>query len=280
MMMALWAASAAQGAQELPGRVKLEDTVSVTCFTAPYRDVALASEIGGVVTQVLVEEGDAVRKGQPLVRLNDDVYRAQLAISKAQVEKAKHSVEAAKVEYETRLRDYNRAADLFKKQVVSSEEFDEAKRKMLVSKIGLDNALAQQKQAELTVKRDEVLLKQTVITAPFDGIVYRIVKREGAAVERERDVLMHMASIDPLYVIAYVPIQTVGHIRVGDRAGLVLEHMPKAPLVCTVAVVDKVADAASGTYRVKLLLRNPRQSLPAGAKGSVTFRLTKKQRGR
>jgi len=133
------------------------------------------------------------------------------------------------------------------------------------------------REAELTVARDQELVKQAQISAPFEGLVYRIVKRDGEAVEAQRDVLMYIASIDPLYVIAHVPIKTIGYIKPGDKAGLVLEHLPKARFPCQVEIVDKVADAASGTYRVKLVMRNPEKKLPAGAKGEITFKLPKRQ---
>jgi len=266
--------------QELPGRLHQEGIVSVTCFTMPYRELALASEAGGVLMEVLVKEGDSVHKGQPLVRLKADVLKAQLEISKSRVISAQHTIDASEVEYETRKREYDRMEKLLKGKggVVSQEEYDQAKRDMLVAQIGLAGAKAAKREAELTVARDQASLDETQINAPFDGLVHRILKREGEAVERERDVLMSLASIDPLYVIAYVPISTIGYIKQGDKARLVLEHMPKTAMVCQVDVVDKVADAASGTYRVRLVLPNPGKKLPAGAKGQITFKLPKRHR--
>ena len=83
-----------------------------------------------------------------------------------------------------------------------------------------------------------------------------------------------MVTVDPLDVITYVPIDTVGHIRVGSTASLKLEGVAPAPLVCTVKVVDRVTDPASGTYRIKLSLPNPDRLIPAGARGNLTFVLS------
>ncbi len=241
----------------------------------PYRESALASEVGGVLMEVLVKEGDSVRKDQPLVRLKADVLKAQIEISKSRVISAQHTIDASEVDYDTRRREYVRMEKLLRDKggVVSQKEYDDAKRDMLVAQIGLAGAKVAKREAELTVARDQALLDQTQIDAPFDGLVRGILKREGEAVERDRDVILSLASIDPLYVIAHVPISTIGYIKPGDKAQLVLEHMPKTVLVCQVDVVDKVADAASGTYRVRLLLPNPGKKLPAGAKGQITFKL-------
>ena len=265
--------------QELAGRLRRDSTVTVTCFTTPYRELALASEAGGVVTRVLVKEGESVREGQLLVQLKADVLKAQLEISKSRVVSTQHTIDASEVEYQTRKREHDRMEKLLKGEqgVVSQEEYDQAKRNMLVAEIGLAGARAAKREAELTVARDQELVKQAQISAPFEGLVYRIVKRDGEAVEAQRDVLMYIASIDPLYVIAHVPIKTIGYIKPGDKAGLVLEHLPKARFPCQVEIVDKVADAASGTYRVKLVMRNPEKKLPAGAKGEITFKLPKRQ---
>lgn len=64
---------------------------------------------------------------------------------------------------------------------------------------------------------------------------------------------------------------TSGRIKVGMKAVATLENMADKPLEATVAVVDPVADAASGTYRVKLTLPNPDKALTAGAKGTLGF---------
>ncbi|MCD4689234.1 MAG: efflux RND transporter periplasmic adaptor subunit, partial [Desulfuromonadaceae bacterium] len=88
------------------------------------------------------------------------------------------------------------------------------------------------------------------------------------------DAVLTVASIDPLNVEVVVPVAQFGSIRKGMRA----EVRPEAPVggtyIATVVIVDRVIDAASGTFGVRLLLPNPSNKLPAGLNCDVTF-LTK-----
>ena len=87
--------------------------------------------------------------------------------------------------------------------------------------------------------------------------------------------MLILVSVDPLFVIAYVPMSAGNRIRAGDKAQFRLDDVPGQPLECQVAVVDRVGDAASGTCRVKLTLPNPGRQIKAGAKGKVVFPLSK-----
>lgn len=248
--------------------------LEVTGFTIPFRELAIASEIGGVLTDVKIDEGEQVKKGQVLVQLRDDILRAQLDISKANVVAAEHEIEAAQATYETEKLEYDRIAKLFNDGTVSTEEHGVAKLEMRIAKIRYENALHTKKIYELTVIRDEEGVRRTQIRSPCDGLVHRVLKREGEAIEQEREPVLDLACIDPLFVIAHVPISTAGRIKVGGQAQVALEHVATKQLACEVAVVDKVGDAASGTYRVKLMLANPGGRLPSGTKGTVTIKLS------
>ena len=224
-------------------------SVTVDAFTAPHLQLQIASQMGGVVTKVLVEEGDRVTAGQEVIHLNDDLLRAQLAVSEAHTQSAEAQIAAAKARLEMLAKEYERA------------------------QLSIQNAENDLKIAKLTADRDRTAVEQTVIRAPDDGEVFRLAVREGEAAEPLHPVFS-MVTVDPLDVIAYVPIDTVGHIRVGTTASLKLEGIAPAPLQCTVKVVDRVSDPASGTYRVKLSVPNPDRQIAAGARGNLTFVLT------
>jgi len=251
---------------------KVPRTVDVTAFTTPYRQLEVATETGGVLAKVLVDEGDRVKKGQVLVELKNDILRAQLEVSRAQIDSAKLQTEAQQTTLKTAKIAFDRQEKLFKQGVSTSEEFDKAKLEFDLAKLRVEIASSEVRVTELASERDKERLEQTYIRAPRDGEVFRILKHPGEAVEPHRPVL-NMVSIDPLFVVAFAPIGTAGAIKVGMKSTLVLENLPGQSLACAVAVVDKVADAASGTYRVKLTLPNPDRALTAGSKGVVTFTL-------
>jgi len=228
--------------------------------------------MGGVLAKVNVEEGDLVKKGQVLVELKSDLLKAQVEKSKAQVDLSKVALEAAKTEMEMMKGQFARVAGMKEKGVATDVDMDKAKLDYDMSKFKVGGAETNIRVAQFEAATNEEALKRTYILAPIDGQVFRIVKREGEAVEMDREVL-RLVNIDQLFIVAYAPIKTSGRITVGMKGEMVLEEQPNRLLQCEVAVVDKVADAASGTYRVKLTLANPERKLTAGSKGSVKFYL-------
>lgn len=253
------------------GENQVLTTVEATAFTVPYRLLELATDTGGVVGKVHVEEGEAVKPGQILVELKAEVLKAEWAVSLSRVESARAQVAAGDATQKTREVDFNRVKALFDKKIASFEDFDKAKLELDLARLSGDNARAQLTMYEHAAKRDEEAVNRTVIRAPLAGEILRINKREGEAVN-EHAPLLSMASVDPLYVICNLPIATTGRVRLGMKCHLTLETRPgDKPLECAVIVVDNVADAASGTYRVKCSLPNPEKTIAAGSKGVVRF---------
>ncbi len=261
-------------AQDAPAPPAAPDTVTVDAFTSPHEQRQLSSQVGGVVSKVLVEEGDHVKAGRELVKFRDDMLQAQLAISEARVKSADVKIAAAKARHEMLITEYSREEKLHAKKVASDEDLDKARLDRDLAALSIQNSEDDKKIAELTAERDQEAINQTVIKSPIDADIFRIAVRGGEAAQPLNPVLSIVA-IDPLDVIAYVPIDTVGHIRVGTTATLKLENVASAPLQCTVKVVDNVADPASGTYRVKLTLPNPDRKIASGARGSLTLQLAK-----
>jgi RND family efflux transporter MFP subunit len=257
-----------------PAAIGGADSVTVDAFTAPHEQRQLSSQAGGVVKKVLVEEGDHVTAGQPLVEFNDALLQAQLAVSQARIQSAEAQIAAAKARHEMLSTEYEREQKLFDKEVASQEDLDKARLDRDLAQLAIENSENDKTIATLTANRDQEAVNQTIIKAPIDADILRIAVRGGEAAQPLSPVLSVVA-VDPLDVIAYVPIGTVGRIRVGSTAELKLETVPADPLQCSVKVVDRVADPASGTYRVKLTLPNPDRKIAAGARGSLTFDLSR-----
>lgn len=116
---------------------------------------------------------------------------------------------------------------------------------------------------------DEVALDLRRIRSPITGVVVERLLAPGEAAGRTP--ILRLAQIDPLRVDVFAPVTMLGKIRIGMGAQVV----PEAPLngahLARVTVVDRVVDAASGTFGVRLELPNARYRLPAGLKCKVRF---------
>ena len=123
--------------------------------------------------------------------------------------------------------------------------------------------------AQLELLRAEETLRRHTIRSPIDGVVVQRYLSPGESVRFQP--MLRLAQINPLRVEVIVPVSAFGRIQIGQRA---IIH-PEEPMVgnyeAEVTIVDRVADAASGTFRVALDLPNPDYSLPSGLKCMVQF---------
>lgn len=123
--------------------------------------------------------------------------------------------------------------------------------------------------AELELQRAIAELAMRTIRSPITGVVVERFLSPGELVDQAP--IVKLAQIDPLRVEVFAPVALVGKVSVGMTA----QVMPEAPVngvhTARVTVVDRVVDAASGTFRVRLELPNPDYRLPAGLKCKARF---------
>jgi multidrug efflux pump subunit AcrA (membrane-fusion protein) len=112
------------------------------------------------------------------------------------------------------------------------------------------------------VGRAEEVVNQEMLRSPIDGVVTeRLFVRR--AYQNEQSPVLTLAQIDPLRAEVFVPTGYYKQIRIGTRAEIRPENPVGGVYAATVTVVDRVLDAASGTFGVRLRLPNPELLLPA-----------------
>lgn len=197
------------------------------------RTATITARTRGRIQQLLVEEGDRVKAGQPVARLEDDEQRIDY--------------ERAETTYETNEREAERVKRLFEQELVSDNEYETARREA--------------DDARHALERAELELSRTTVRAPFSG---RILKRYidvGATVQDGTEVY-DVADLDPLYADVPVPERQVGALSPGqvvrvhsDASGEVVE-----------GVIERIApavDADTGTVKVTVAVP-PRAGLRPG----------------
>lgn len=207
----------------------------------PSQTVNIASPVEGILAEVLVDRGDMVRKDQVIARLDSRMENAALELAKARVEFSRRKVQ--------------RNEDLYKKELLSIHDKDEMETELKVLEL-------QQHQAE-----EDVEIR--TIRSSIDGVVVERYLSPGEHVSD--DPIVEIACVDPLYVEVVVPAERFGTITQGTKAEVVLESPKQARYSAWIIVVDRVIDAASGTFGVRLLLENPNYAVPSGLKCKVTF---------
>lgn len=241
------------------------------CLVQPRESVAISSPVPGYIERVAVDRGDPVREGMVIVQLEASLERAAVAVMRARVEQ-ESAMLSAKVRLEFGVRRYDRTVDMFKKELVPLKEMDEAETAKILAEHGVLEVQENMRVAKLELERAEAALALRTIRSPFTGIVTDRLLSPGELVDKAP--ILKLARIDPLRVEVFVPVAMLGRIGVGSRVTVIPEAPVNTPLEASVTVVDRVADAASGTFAVRLEMPNPDNRLPAGLKCKARFGTT------
>jgi membrane fusion protein (multidrug efflux system) len=213
------------------------------CLLEPYMMVNVGSPVDGVLEQVAVDRGDVVRKGQVVAKLQSGVESAAVELAKARVEFGRRKVE--------------RNEALFQKQLISAQERDEMETEARLH--------------EEELKKDRESLKLRTIVSPLDGVVVERRLAPGELVRADKSVVLKLAQLNPLNVEVIAPAELFGSVKPGMTGSVRLAPFFPGGYAARVVVVDKLIDAASGTFGIRLQLPNPGHRFPAGIKCSVEF---------
>lgn len=240
------------------------------CLIQPYQEADIGSQVVGVLDHVLVERGDFVKKGQPVAQLNADVERAALQGAKLRAE-ATADLRAAASNHEFAQKKKIRTEDLYQKNFISQQATDQAVTEAQVAEMRLRQAREAQRLAQQELALALAHLAQRTIRSPLSGVVVEKYLSEGERVEEKP--VVKVATIDPLRVEVIVPANHFSRIKLGMSANVKPEGADPEVRSAKVIVVDKVIDAASNSFRVRLELPNPNLTLPPGLRCKVDFDL-------
>jgi RND family efflux transporter MFP subunit len=242
---------------------------SLDCLIEPHLVIALSTRAEGVLEQVYVDRGDLIEAGQVVATLESGVERAMVDLARARAELTA-DLGASQAGHEYGQRKGARYADLFRRKAVADLDRDEVQTEAALAAFKVQKALEDRRIAELQLRQAVETLKLRTLTSPVRGVVLDRLLSPGESVEDRA--ILRIAQIDPLNVEALVPVARHGQVHRG-MVGLVEPEVPVGGLYeARVTVVDRVMDAASGTFRVRLELPNPDYRLPAGLKCQVRLR--------
>lgn len=242
------------------------------CMIEPRQVLELRSPIEGLIAKVNVDRGEFVKKGQVLAVLDTSVDRvsAEIARHKANMEGA---VLAGRSRLEFAERKSVRVDELKGKDFISDELFDQAAAEKQLAAAELQDALDNRRLAELDYERQKAIIRLKTIISPVNGVVTERILNPGELAEAGvgRKAMLKLAEIEMLYVEVIMPARYYDSIAPGATATIRPEVPAGSEYEASVTVIDRVMDAASGTFVVRLELPNPENTLPAGTRCRAEF---------
>jgi RND family efflux transporter MFP subunit len=243
---------------------------ALDCMIQPHQVVQVGSAAPGVIERILVDRGDLVTLGQPIVQLNASVERAALAVARERASQA-GGVRAAAGAQELAQRELERANELVEQNFVSKTYVDKTRAEAQVAGGRTDEAKERRRLSTREVDLAAAQLEQRTIRAPIAGVVVERFMSPGEYVDQKP--VLRLAAIDPLRVDVLVPAAAFGQVEIGRPGTVMPELFNRSAHRATVKTVDRVIDAASNTFRVRLELPNPNGALPAGLRCKVDLAL-------
>lgn len=245
---------------------------SFDCLIEPTQSVEISSPVIGLLDKVNVKRGDKVRKGEVIASLESTAEAASAALARyksemtAPTETAVNKVEFAK-------RKYERRRDMYEQNFMSAQDRDEAESEMKLAQSELKQAQENKEVAKLEFQQQNSLLNLRTIRSPLDGVVVDQILYPGEVVEPsgQKKAILKLAQLNPLRVYVILPMAAFGKVKMGTKASVNPELPVGGHYTGTVQIIDRIVNAASGTFGVFLEIANPKLDVPAGVKCKADF---------
>ncbi|MBN1162957.1 MAG: efflux RND transporter periplasmic adaptor subunit [Candidatus Krumholzibacteriota bacterium] len=198
-------------------------------------ETEVVAKVGGVVEQIMVEEGTPVREGDILVKLDDEMISVQLLQAEAMLNKLQNN--------------YLRNKELHDKQLISAEEFQQVRYEYESQKAAYDMT--------------KLNLDYTSIKTPIGGVVAERLIKVGNMIQPNQAVF-RVAGMDPLIAILHVPERQLSKLRVGQKVLLNVDAIDKDEFSGRIKRISPIVDPATGTVKVTIETHDPSGKLRPG----------------
>jgi HlyD family secretion protein len=233
--------------------------LDATGYVTARREATVSAQITGTMTEVLIEEGDHVKLGQVLARLDDTAQRAALAQAEAQL----HSSQALLVQYQAQLnqdqRDVKRDEDLVDRKLVSQQAVEQART---LVETQLAQVEGQRKQIDLStanVRSAQVQLDYCTVRAPFTGVVIAKAAQVGEIVSPfsagggfTRTGIGTLVDMDSLEIEVDVNEAYINRVQPHQPVDSVLNAYPDWKIPSHVIAIIPTVDRSKATVKVRI----------------------------
>jgi membrane fusion protein (multidrug efflux system) len=186
-------------------------------------ETEVVAKVGGVVEKILIEEGDVVRAGQALAKLDDEKISVELTQARANLNRLESN--------------YQRNKDLHAKQLVSTEVFQQSKYEY--------------EQQQAAYELAELNLKYASIRTPISGVISERLIKVGNMILPNQPVF-HVTGLNPLIAVLYVPEGQLKRLREGLKAQLAVDAVENEVFTGRIKRMSPVVDPETGTVKVTI----------------------------
>lgn len=222
------------------------ETVSATGKIQPEIEVKIASMVSGEIIDLPIKEGQVVKKGDLLVKINPDLYTSGLNRSVANLSATKSGLTQAEANYKEAKANYDRNKTLFQKGIISKSDWDKTVASFEVAKANKQSAYFNVQSASATVNEARDNLGRTTIYSPADGTISVLNVELGERVLGTQQMagteILRVANLNNMEVEVDVNENDIVKIKVGDEAKVEVDAYLKKQFK---GIVTSISNSAS-----------------------------------
>ena len=205
------------------------------------QSVLLRPEVSGKIAKIFFQDGENVKAGDPLYKIDDAIYAAKVKEAEAHLSLNKE--------------EHNRAIKLLEKNFGTLQQ--------------RDRTLAEVQVAEAVLAEAKIRLDNTVIKAPFDGVMGLSTVSIGAFVSESVE-LVNIVDLDPINVDFHIPESYLPFVHPGDEVDVTIEDFDPLPVPAVVKAIDPKIDEATRTVIIRAQMPNKELAYRPGEFARVT----------
>jgi HlyD family secretion protein len=228
--------------------ITIVETVSATGKIQPEIEVKISSQVSGEIIDLPVKEGQVVKKGDLLVKINPDLYTSGLNRSVSNYSGTKSGLNQADASFKEAQASYQRNKTLFDKGIISKSDWDKATAAFEVAKANKQTAYFNVQSASASVKEAKDNLGRTTIYSPNDGTISKLSVELGERILGTQQMagteLLRVANLNNMEVEVDVNENDIVKINIGDETNIQVDAYLKKEFK---GVVTSISNSASST---------------------------------
>jgi HlyD family secretion protein len=222
-------------------RKTILQTVSATGKVQPETEVKISPEVAGEITELPVEDGMSIKKGDLLVKIKPDSYKALLEQQEAAISSAKATNLQQKATMMKTEQDLKRADDMFNKKTISIQEYNAAQAAYGVAKNTYESSVHEIERAQAGSSQARDQLSKTTVYSPIDGTVTILNSKLGERIVATGQFagteVMRVADLTHMQAVVDVNENDVPNVKVGDKARVKIDAYGDRKFKGTVAQI-------------------------------------------
>ncbi len=279
-------------------KVERRDVVSIVTASGeikPKRYVNVSSDIPGRIVKLFVREGDRVREGQPLCRIDATRYEASMRGADAALQGSRADLTRALADLKVAQNAFDRTKKMYADKLVSDQVFDQAEADVKMREAAVDSQRRRVTQTAAAGESDRDNLTKTTVASPMDGVVTLLQKEEGetvAGTQFSPTVIMTVADLSVMEVEIMVDETDIRDLKLGETAVVRVDALPDLKIKGEVTEIGASAIVRGSTagqtttntgnqakdFKVTVTINNPPAQLRPGLNATADIQTAKKDK--